>query len=71
MRAQIVSVARIADTAGFWCLFKMANESQAELFCTPGEVPGIGTLDPVEMPRPLQHDEISLEDWRRKIRNMR
>lgn len=69
--AQIVQVTRVAGNRGFWCLFKKANHSETELLCEPDEVPGLGSLELLEQPRSQQHDEMSLEDWRRRIRNMR
>lgn len=54
----------------FEFLFRKANTSETEVLCEPREVPGLGTLEPVDPPRGKQHDELSLEDWRRKIRCM-
>ena len=71
VRAQIVSVTRVSANNNFWCLFKKANASDSELLCDSQEVPGLGTLTPIEPPRGKQHDEISLEEWRHKIRSMR
>lgn len=71
VRAQIVVVSRVASNQDFWCRFRKTNDSEVELLCEPTEVPGLGTLELIEAPRAKQHDEISLEEWRRKIRNMR
>ena len=71
LRAQVVGVTRVSANRDFWCLFTKANASVAEVLCEPREVPGLGTLEPVDLPRGKQHDELSLEDWRHKIRSMR
>ena len=70
-RAQIVSVTRVSANSDFWCLFKKTNASESELLCQSQEVPGHGMLEPVDAPRGKQHDELTLEDWRHKIRSMR
>ena len=71
VRAQIVSVTKIAGYSDFWCLFNRTNNSETELLCEPHEVPGLGKLERSNPPRTKQHDEISLEEWRKKIRSMR
>lgn len=69
--AQTVVVSRVFHDQEFWCRFTKTNDSEAELLCEPDEVPGLGTLESLDAPRAKQHDEISLEEWRWKIRNMR
>lgn len=71
VRAQNVVVSRVHHDQDFWCLFRKTNDSEAEFLCEPNEAPGPGTLEPIDAPRAKQHDEISLEEWRQKIRNMR
>ena len=74
MPAQTVEVCTATiDDDRFYAWFTRKDGTRTQMCCRAGDVAGIGHLEPlapIEPKRAKQHDEISLDEWRYKIRSM-
>ncbi len=69
LSVQTVTLTKVISSDKFWCQVRSDDDELSDVLCFGREVPDYGSLEVIGDAPTIQHDQISLEEWRQKARS--